>query len=133
MIPRLHVEIAPRESKRHGRWVKISPMKSRGGISAWRQNLISVKEPQPSILVSCIRIIANKPLAVFKRELAKFLKSVPDQPSCGAFVGRPPVRSGQEPGLGPGRRGSDPQKRPQETYKSVRTREAISFVTFHIA
>ncbi|KAK8749728.1 hypothetical protein OTU49_015503, partial [Cherax quadricarinatus] len=88
MVPNLHTEITPYESKRLGRRCKMPPIKSRGDIGTLRENTISVRGPKLfNSLPSSIRGIANKLLAAFKRELDRYLKSVPDQPGCGSYVG----------------------------------------------
>nr|XP_053639121.1 fructose-1,6-bisphosphatase 1-like isoform X1 [Cherax quadricarinatus] len=88
LVPNLHTKITHYESKRLGRRCNIPPMKSRGVTSTLRDPTISVRGPRLfNCLPAYIRGITNRPLAVFKLALDKHLKSVPDQPGCGSYVG----------------------------------------------
>nr|XP_053656082.1 uncharacterized protein LOC128704893 [Cherax quadricarinatus] len=88
LVPNLHTKITHYESKRLGRRCTIPPMKSRGVTSTLRDHTISVRGPRLfNCLPAPIRGITNRPLAVFKLALDKHLKSVPDQPGCGSYVG----------------------------------------------
>nr|XP_053656708.1 uncharacterized protein LOC128705576 [Cherax quadricarinatus] len=88
LVPNLHMKITRNESKRLCRQCNIPPMKSRGVTSTLKDNTISVRGLRLfNCLPAYIKGITNRPLAVFKQALDKHLKSVPDQPGCGSYVG----------------------------------------------
>ena len=73
-------------SDRHGLKCKIPPVKNRGSIGSKRDNFLSVKGPKLfNILPASIRnSLGSEPL-VFKKNLDKFLSTVPDEPSVQGY------------------------------------------------
>ena len=74
-------------SVRHGRKCKIPSLKHRGSVGTKRESFVSVKGPRLfNTLPAHIRNIAGQSLAVFKKHLDKFLKSIPDEPGLPGYA-----------------------------------------------
>ena len=87
LVPNLNSKVTSYWSPRLGRKCKIPPIKHRGKIGTIRENFLNVKGPQLfNVLPRDIRNIVNQPLEVFKRQVDKFLSSVPDEPGCQGYV-----------------------------------------------
>ena len=74
-------------SMRRGRLCKIPPLNHSGRIKTTRENFLSVKGPRLfNTLPQTIRNITGTSLSVFKQNLDKFIKRIPDEPSLPGYA-----------------------------------------------
>ena len=74
-------------SDRHGRKCKIPTLRHRGSVGTKREHFLSVKGPRLfNTLPSHLRNCAGQSLAVFKSQLDKFLKNIPDEPGLPGYA-----------------------------------------------
>ena len=78
----IHISI----SYYYGLKCKIPPVKNRGSIGSKRDNFLSVKGPKLfNILPASIRNSLGSDILAFKKNLDKFLSTVPDEPSVQGY------------------------------------------------